>query len=592
MSSHPVCINNVTYRYPNGETAVLQSLSLRVKPGEVVAIMGATGVGKTTLALLCNGLIPHFHEGEFSGEVLINDIATHETNVQELVNHVGLVLQDSETQIFGISVLEDTAFGPQNLGLPKEEILRRVDKSLAQVGLTGYEERLTSNLSGGEKQRLALAGVLAMEPTILVLDEPASELDPNGRLDILDAIQQLRAVNQTTVVFIDHQAESVLQLADHLVVIGDGSVCWSGTPEGLFQNVALTKQFAIRPPAMAELGEQLRDVGILTEQESILTLDEAEAALRQCLTGKQLNFPSQKVRAQELCSSQFDSENHNPTGTKFLDYHNNPDIEINGLSHTYPSNIEALTDISCQIKQGELVAIIGQNGAGKSTLVKHLNGLLQPSAGTVKINGVDTCQSSVPELAKQVGYVFQNPDHQIFSATVAEELQFGLKNLGLSEAEQETRVTEALEFVGLLEQRERHPFTLSKGERQKIAVASILAVAPPIICIDEPTTGLDWRETQQMIALIRHLHDKGHTVLMITHQMELVAEMAERVLVMNQGRLQLDGAPSEIFRETAVLQACGIIPPPLSQLVARLSDLNLPQNICTVSQFVQAVADV
>jgi energy-coupling factor transport system ATP-binding protein len=562
-------LRNIAYSYPNQESLALNDISLDIATGECLAIMGPTGAGKTTLALLLNGLIPQYYEGQFSGEVQIADFSTQKHTIQELVKHVGLVLQDTETQIFGITVFEDTAFGPSNLGYPREQISELVAAALADVRLSGYEDRLTNHLSGGEMQRLAIAGVLAMQPEVLVLDEPVSELDSHGRLEVLAAIRDLRADNRATVLIVDHSAESVLEMADRVAVLLDGEIAWLGEPKDLFGLVSLMEQFSIRPPTMAQFGKRLFEAGWTDRQDAVLTLDDAEAVVRKLLGGKK--FTTSKSNSKSM-----------PAQPRAI-------LEIEALFHTYPGAIEALSGISCTIAEGEFVALIGQNGAGKSTLMKHLNGLLRPTSGVIRINGVDSASMSIHELASQVGYVFQNPDHQIFSMTVEEELRFGLKNLGLSEAEQDVRLQEALEFVGLQDQLQRHPFTLGKGERQKVAVASILAIAPPVICIDEPTTGLDWQGAKAMMDMIAVLHQAGHTIMMITHNLENVAEYAQRVLLVDQGQLRLDGTPAQIFAQTEILRQCHLDPPPISQLVQRLQDVGCPQEICRLPQMVQAV---
>lgn len=571
MEPTPICIRGVTYRYPQQEAPTLRDLSLAVQPGEVLAIMGPTGAGKTTLVSLLNGLIPQHFEGEFSGEVRVGPFSTTTHSIPELVERVGLVLQDAETQIFGITVLEDTAFGPSNLGCTRERIAVLVREALAAVRLSGYEQRLTQQLSGGEKQRLAIAGVLAMQPEVLVLDEPTSELDPLGGVGVLDAVAALHAQQGTTVVMVDHNAEDVLRLAGRVAVILEGRLAWLGQPRELFRSPALTRQFAIRPPQMADLGEKLLEAGLIAETQIPLDVAEAEGLVRGLLVGKKLCAqPSAPIP---------------PPPAK-----QPPVIRIQELTHTYPGGIAALSGIDLEIAPGELVAIIGQNGAGKSTLLKHFNGLLLPSSGTVSVNGADTRGMRIEQLARQVGYVFQNPDHQIFCDSVEAEIRFGLKNLGLSAGEQEARINEALEVVGLQEKRALHPFTLGKGERQKVAVASILAIAPPVICIDEPTTGLDWSGTQRMMALIADLHRRGHTIVMITHQMERVADHAQRVLLMHQGRLLLDGAPAQVFAEVDLLRQSAVAPTALSQLVRRLADLDCPQSIHTTGQLAQAIA--
>jgi energy-coupling factor transporter ATPase len=566
-----VSISEVTYTYPRQSSPTLREVNLHVQTGGVLAVMGPTGAGKTTLVSLLNGLIPQYFEGLIRGQVIVSSFSTYEHSIQRLVEHVGMVLQDPETQIFGITVLEDTAFGPSNLGYPRPEILARVTEALANVRLAGYESRMTSYLSGGEKQRLAIAGVLAMQPEILVLDEPTSELDPRGRAEVLEAVDHLRDDKQTTVVFVDHEAEEVLRLADQVAVLIEGQIVWSGEPSQLFRDVPMTTGFAIRPPQMAELGYELSQRRLITPDEIPLTVQDAESLVRRLLKGRSFSLSAQV--SESLPAAQRP-----------------PIIEVKDLTHTYEGGIQALSGISLTVGQGEFVAIVGQNGAGKSTLVKHLNGLLKPTSGKVTINGLDTRQHDVRELSRQVGYVFQNPDHQIFCSTVAEEIGYGLKSLGLSEAEQQERISEALDIVDLGEKRDQHPFSLGKGERQKVAVASILAIAPPVMVIDEPTTGLDWRGAVRMMELIRSLHEQGHTIIMITHSMKIVAEYAERVVLLNQGRVMMDANPSGIFEDLSALRKAYLESPSIILLARKLADLGCPTNILTVAQMVRAIA--
>jgi energy-coupling factor transport system ATP-binding protein len=564
-TANSVEITNVTYTYPRREAPALRLVSLSVSSGQVLAVMGPTGAGKTTLVSLLNGLIPHYFEGQMSGKVLIDSLSTYQHRIQDLVQHVGLVMQDPETQIFGITVLEDTAFGPSNLGFSRDTILALVKEALEEVRLSGYEDRLTANLSGGEKQRLALAGVLSMQPAILALDEPTSELDPVGREEVLASIRELRDNKHTTVILVEHETEDVLQILD-------GNLVWFGEPRELFRDVPKTISFSIRPPKAAELGAKLVELGWLPPGEIPLTVEEAQVTVRNLLGDR-------KFKA-------YDPASVYPNTAR-----GSPIIEVRDLSHVYPGGIQALSKVDLDICEREFIAIIGQNGAGKSTLVKHFNGLLRPTSGSVKVFGVDTQATNTRELSRHVGYVFQNPDHQIFSASVEEEIRFGLTNIGLDEEEQQRRIQEALDFVGLADKRDRHPFMLGKGERQKVAVASILAIAPQVIIIDEPTTGLDWAGTKRMMALIRELHQKGHTVLMITHNMEIVAEYAGRVILLNQGRVLMDGTPSQVFEDHQALRAGYLEPPAMARLSQELADLNCPQGIVNLDQMLQLISD-
>lgn len=536
-----VLVDLLRYKYESGINDTLGKLNFKIEKGELVGLMGRTGAGKTTTLMLLNGLIPNFFEGEFEGKVISNTMNTTRYRVQTLARFIGLVMQDPETQIFGITVEKDIAFGPSNLAYGKEKIQEVVSKSLKAVGLQGFENKLTSELSGGEKQRVAIASVLAMEPEIIVLDEPTSELDPKGRDEIYTLISELRRKENITIIISGHDTEEVLNYTDRVIVLDGGIIVWDGKPVNLFKDVALCQRFGIRPPEIAELSYYLAERGIIPSESVFLDKNE----MAKCI------FSGFRFKDNQAA---LNGSPHAGSNKKVV-------IETNDLSFLYRKEKHALHNINLKIHEGEFVALIGKNGAGKTTFAKHLNGLLRPSSGHVFINGKDIKSLSTSYLSREVGYVFQNPDHQIFSATVWDEIEFGLRNIGISDTEKEKRITSVLEFVGLADSKHRHPFTLGKGERQKLAVATILAMEPEILVIDEPTTGQDWNGTQRMMEMMEKLHQKGHTVLAITHNMRLAAEYADRIIVFSEGKVALDGSPEEVFYRQEILESASITPP-------------------------------
>ncbi|KJS48462.1 MAG: ABC transporter ATP-binding protein [Peptococcaceae bacterium BRH_c23] len=544
----------------------MKNISLTVKKGKFIVLMGSTGAGKTTLSLCLNGLIPQLLEGKLTGQVSVAGKNVGKTAVQSMSKVLGLVLQDPETQIIGRTVEEDTAFGPRNFLVPFDEINLRVDQSLEKVRLKGYNQRISEELSGGEKQRLAIAGVLVMEPEILVLDEPTSELDPIGRSEIYQTLDDLRRKRDLTILLVEHSSEELIHKADEVLVLKQGEVVWKGLPTELFRNLPLLSQLGIKPLPVSQLGWDFYEKGWITFAEIPLDIPSAANIIRALLPKYGHWHKHGHVPVQEEIKNHLFKQEPYLLEAEIA-------VQVSDLFYQYNSSQPALRGINLTIKTGEFVALIGQNGAGKTTLAKHFNGLLKPTRGEIIVEGMNTLQYDSSDLSKTIGYVFQNPDHQIFSATVEKELEFGLKNAGYKGQEIKQRVDEVLQYTGLERYRSVHPFSLGKGERQMIAVASILALKPKLLIIDEPTTGSDWAGVQSMMALICKLHAAGTTIIMISHDMDLVAQHAKRVIVMKEGGVMLDGTPEDVFSEEQLLLDSAIIPPQLCRLSAHLKDI-------------------
>ena len=521
-------VQQLSYSYKGDEEhRAVKGIDMEVEKGEFVVIMGPSGAGKSTLANSLNGLIPGFIKGRYSGSVFINGEEVKGNSVSRMANRIGLVFQDFEAQLFSTNVNLEIAFGPENFGIPRDEIVERIEKVLKTVNLEGFGERQPATLSGGQKQRLAIGSVLATYPDIICMDEPTTDLDPVGKLGIFSIAKELHERSDFTLIIIEHETEEALN-ADRLFIMKDGEILRWGKPTELLRDVEFTDEVGIMT---LQIPKYFHEVQQGDTADLPLSPEEGYDFFRQ----KGLSIDEEKYK--ELLER--DEAQRRGYGETV--------IRVEGLSHTYPNGFTAISDINLDIKECEFIAVLGHNGSGKTTLVKHFNGLLAPSEGKVVVNGKNTREHSIFEIGKEIGYVFQNPDHQIFADTVFEEIAFSPKIRGASEGEVKERVEEALESVELTGYEVEDPFSLSKGERQRVAVASILSARPKIIVLDEPTTGLDYKEQRKMMELIKRLNESGHTIVMITHTMWVVSEYAHRVAAIKDGDIMMDGPTREVF---------------------------------------------
>ncbi|MGD9498112.1 MAG: ABC transporter ATP-binding protein, partial [Armatimonadota bacterium] len=487
----PVEADGLTFTYRGAQRAALQDVSLRLDAGAMCYLMGRTGAGKSTLCRCLNGLIPAMQPGTFAGEVRVGGERISGRPVYEVAQRVGMLFQDFEAQLLASDVEREVAFGLENAGVPGEQMRRRVSELLELMGLAHVTGRDPATLSGGQKQRLALAAVLAPEPSVLVLDEPTTDLDPRGKRELASILTDLSARGVTLLVA-EHETPDALA-AGSLVALQEGAKAFDAAPEELLRDPERCRELGVLPLQMPELFARLG------HDARPLTPAEAAALLR-----------AEGWRLDQAECSRIEQEDAGGAGAAL--------IEVEHLSFRYPQARElALDDVTLTIAEGEFVVILGENGSGKSTLAKHLNGLLSPTAGSVRVAGTDTRATPVQQMAAQVGYLFQNPDHQIFASTVREEVGFGPRNLGVEDDEVDRRVSEALQTVELAGLEEASPFVLTKGERQRVALASVLACRPRVIVFDEPTTGLDGIQQRAMMDLLARLNAEGHTVIVITH---------------------------------------------------------------------------
>jgi energy-coupling factor transport system ATP-binding protein len=558
-------LEDVSFTYTDSERPALSRISFAVAAGEMVGVMGASGAGKSTLAKCFNRIVPEFEGGVFVGIVRIGGRSLDGVRVCEVASRVGMVFQDFEAQLFSTNVAHEVAFAMEQVGMGREEMTRRIRPALEAVGLAGFEHRDPTSLSGGEKQRLAIASVLALRPAVIVLDEPTTDLDPEGKAEVFALIRSLRKQGLSLIV-IEHEAE-VLRDADRLVLLREGRIIAEGPPHDLMTRLDLLEECGVHPP---DLNRVLAKSGLAAHAASV---DEAEALLRRALphlgaaphsSGALQDASAEPLPAQPL-----------PANDGGVVNDANPLVEARALSFSYPDGPPVLDSIDLRIAPGEFVAIIGQNGSGKTTLAKQLVGLLRPTAGVVMLNGRDRAAMRPAETAAEAGYVFQNPDHQIFAATVEDEVAFGPRNFNLAPGEIQRRCDEVLRAVGLQDARELDPFLLSKGERQRLAVASVLALRPRLLILDEPTTGLDYREQRRMMALVTELNREGIAIVMITHTPWLVAEYARRVVLIRHRRKLYDGGVREFFVRDELLASSSFRAPEATELSRRLGTVAL-----------------
>lgn len=537
--SSAVKAQSLGFRYRRASNQALHDIDLEVEPGWFVGVLGRSGAGKSTLMSAVGSFIPHLIRGEMTGSVEIFGSRTDTRPPGAFAGILGMVFQDFEAQIFSSRVDIEAAFGPENLGLSRSGIIRRVTDALTFTGLASKAHRVPATLSGGEKQRLAVASVLSMEPRLFIFDEPTTDLDPRGADDMLEMVRRLGEEHGITTLMVTHDTDQLVH-TDRVVVLENGRVAAVGPPGNILTDRSLIDTHRLKPlphhncfaPFMMET----------------IPLIEAEAIDRVKKRG--VSFLPERISEIE----QKDSGEVTRTGP--------PIIELRDVSFGYTGAPSRLFEkLSCDIHPGECLAVIGSNGGGKTTLACLMNGLIVPDSGEVRVDGKSLSGRSPRELSELVGFVYQNPDRMIFSETVYDEAAFGLKIRRVEEKLIRRRVEEVLDVVGLGERIEEDPFMLTKGERQRLAVASILSVGPRILILDEPTTGLDYGEISDIMEVVMDLNRLGHTIIIITHTMDVVARYAKRVLLLSEGRIMADGPPRDVFCRDDLLHRAGIVPP-------------------------------
>jgi len=512
-------IEHVTYSYPDAESPVLSDLSLEIEEGQFLLVIGASGSGKSTLLRCLNGLVPHFYGGSFSGSVRVAGLDPVALGPRGMSSTVGFVLQDPESQFVVDSVEDELAFAMENHNLGPVLMRKRIEEVLDQINIAHLRHRKINTLSGGEKQRVAIGAVLTLQPKILVLDEPTSQLDPQAAEEVLTTLQKLNSDLGLTIVLSEHRLERVVQYADRILYLpGQGGRPLLGSPREVLSQVDLM-------PPLVKLAKKLDWTPLP------LTIKEGRRFARS------LSLPSPADAAEPEAGG-------NGRGAR------NALLLMEDLWFSYNGN-EALKGINLSVGPGELVALMGRNGSGKTTLLKHIVGLIRPARGRVQLWGQDIKGTEVQSIARKVGYVPQDPGSLLFADTVREELEFTLRSHNLSGARYDD-LLQSLQLSGLLDS---YPRDLSGGERQRAALAAILVADPAIILLDEPTRGLDYYQKQALSQFLSQKKAEGKAIIMSTHDVELVASCAERVVILGEGQIVVDGPARKVMSDSMVFSS-------------------------------------
>lgn len=559
---------NLTFRYnEESEINILDNINIEIHKGGFTAILGHNGSGKSTLAKHFNAInLP------LGGKVYVEKMDTSDEKLlYDIRQTVGMVFQNPDNQIVATIVEEDIAFAPENMGVPPAEIRKRVDEALEAVGMTKYKKRAPHMLSGGQKQRVAIAGILAMEPAYIVLDEPTAMLDPIGRREVMSTLKRLNKEKNVTVVIITHNMDEAV-LADRVVVMDKGHIILDDVPEKVFADVEKIKGIGLDVPQVTEFAYELRKKGFDIKND-ILSVEQGVEAIKPLVKNGTVNRVADNV----------------PDRNESI-------IDVRNVSYEYspngPFSKVAVKDVSLTVNKGDFVAIIGHTGSGKSTLLQMFNALVKPTGGEVFVNGKSITDKStnLREIRTTVGLVFQYPEHQLFEETVRMDIAFSPRNMGLSDAEIDERVKLACEIAGVDEKwLEKSPFELSGGQKRRVAIAGVLAMQPKVLVLDEPTAGLDPMGKNKLLARIRRMHDEyGITIVLVSHDMEDVANCAERVIVLNDGEIFAEGTPLQVFSDYESLEKIGVTAPQITRLMDKLCGVK----VCNVPDAVRCIEEM
>ncbi len=590
-------VQSVSYSYPDSSARALNELSLSVQEGDFVGIVGPSGAGKSTLALALSGAIPHHFRGNFFGKILVSGMDTCTVALTDISKIVGSITQDINAQMVASIVEDELLFGLENFAVPHAEIPERIAYALETVGIASLRFREIASLSGGQKQKVAIAALLALQPQVMVLDEPTAALDPTSSELIFQTLSELNKTKDITVVVIEQKVGLLAKYCSKIAIMDKGAICAFGSGEEVFSQVDLLQEVGVDVPrcvrvskGVHELSHQAEYAHLISEvdravcDETALSVQSAAKQLAHCVGALQhrsfsltKSFETSATDAVELAGKTYLPKIDGPV----IAESSGPFERIGVLQDAEPPSTQSVLDVidatfkyqestdgvervSLSLYPGELVALVGQNGAGKTTLTKLVNGLLRPRSGDIQIKGASCKGWKTSQIAQHVSTLFQNPDYQICKESVLEEVAFGPELKGASTEEARKKALEVINHMGL--DADASPFMLSRGQRQMVALASVVACESDILVLDEPTSGLDYKECMQVMNMVQSLCKKGCAVLMVCHDMEVVLDFASRIVVMAHGSVLDDGEVTQIFSTDEVLKEAYVEAPQIIQL--------------------------
>jgi energy-coupling factor transport system ATP-binding protein len=553
-------VSHARIRHEGNALFTPDDVSFDVRRGEVVLLLAPSGSGKSTLALALNGLVPHAVPASLEGEVLVNGTSTRTSTVASLSEQVSMVFQDPDAQIVTGTVLDEVCFGPENLMLPLEEVLGRAESALRAVALWERRGENPDLLSGGGRQRLAIACALALRSPVIVLDEPTANLDPVGIQEVYSVLGALVREGSRSLVLIEHNLDAAIELVDRVVVLDrSGRLVFDGSVGDVIRgHAAELLDLGVWLPTATLAALRLRRLGVSVHRLPAIP-GELTALLDSLPPGTAGEVVGRGSAKSAAAPTPADTAAALP-----------PAIRVSGLRVT-KSRTEILHGIDLEVATGSFVAIVGTNGAGKTTLLQAIAGVVAPPRGTVDVLGLDPARADVRQLARTIGFVFQNPEHQFIRATVAEELAHSLELERRPAPDIEERVDRMLARFGLEEQRNAHPFLLSGGQKRRLSVGTALIAGAPVLALDEPTFGQDRERAAELLDVVKSLNDSGTTVLVVTHDLQLVADYASHVVVMAGGEVVAHGTTASVLASGA-LEAAGLLAPPLVRAMRAAAD--------------------